>query len=169
MSEMWGGIEEIIIMKKIAIILAIFFLDRASKIYLLNLQANGTDIDFYIYPFLNFYLVWNTGIGFGLASMEANIYYHILTLIIIIVNIGLIYFLVKTKGVFSYLIALIIGGSLGNLFDRIYYYAVPDFIDFHIGNYHWFIFNVADIFITVGIIGLIIAEFSNKGKVSKNV
>ena len=169
MSEMWGGIEEIIIMKKIAIILAIFFLDRASKIYLLNLQANGTDIDFYIYPFLNFYLVWNTGIGFGLASMEANIYYHILTLIIIIVNIGLIYFLVKTKGIFSYLIALIIGGSLGNLFDRIYYYAVPDFIDFHIGNYHWFIFNVADIFITVGIIGLIIAEFSNKGKVSKNV
>ena len=169
MSEMWGGIEEIIIMKKIAIILAIFFLDRASKIYLLNLQANGTDIDFYIYPFLNFYLVWNTGIGFGLASMEANIYYHILTLIIIIVNIGLLYFLVKSKGIFSYLIALIIGGSLGNLFDRIYYYAVPDFIDFHIGNYHWFIFNVADIFITVGIIGLIIREFSNKGKVSENV
>ena len=169
MSEMWGSIEKIIIMKKIAIILAIFFLDRASKIYLLNLQANGTDIDFYIYPFLNFYLVWNTGIGFGLASMEANIYYHILTLIIIIVNIGLLYFLVKSKGIFSYLIALIIGGSLGNLFDRIYYYAVPDFIDLHIGSYHWFIFNVADIFITVGIIGLIIAEFSNKGKVSKNV
>jgi len=169
MSEMWGSIEKIIIMKKIAIILAIFFLDRASKIYLLNLQANGTDIDFYIYPFLNFYLVWNTGIGFGLASMEANIYYHILTLIIIIVNIGLLYFLVKSKGIFSYLIALIIGGSLGNLFDRIYYYAVPDFIDFHIGSYHWFIFNVADIFITVGIIGLIIGEFSNKGKVSKNV
>ena len=169
MSEMWSGIEKIIIMKKIAIILAIFFLDRLSKIYLLNLQENGTDIDFYIYPFLNFYLVWNTGIGFGLASMQANIYYHILTLIIIIVNIGLVYFLVKTKGVFSYLIALIIGGSLGNLFDRIYYYAVPDFIDLHIGNYHWFIFNVADIFITVGIIGLIIGEFSNKGKVSKNV
>ena len=169
MSEMWSGVEKIVIMKKIAIILAIFFLDRVSKIYLLNLQENGTDIDFYIYPFLNFYLVWNTGIGFGLASMEANIYYHILTLIIIIVNIGLIYFLVKTKGIFSYLIALIIGGSLGNLFDRIYYYAVPDFIDLHIGNYHWFIFNVADIFITVGIIGLIIGEFSNKVKVSKNV
>ena len=169
MSEMWSSIEKIIIMKKIVIILAIFFLDRLSKIYLLNLQENGTEIDFYIYPFLNFYLVWNTGIGFGLASMEANIYYHILTLIIIIVNIGLVYFLVKTKGVFSYLIALIIGGSLGNLFDRIYYYAVPDFIDLHIGNYHWFIFNVADIFITVGIIGLIIGEFLKKGKVSKNV
>ena len=168
-SEMWSSIKKIIFMKKIVIILAIFFLDRVSKIYILNLQENGTDIDFYIYPFLNFYLVWNTGIGFGLVSMETNIYYHILTSIIIIVNIGLIYFLVKTKGIFSYLIALIIGGSLGNLFDRIYYYAVPDFIDLHIGNYHWFIFNVADIFITVGIIGLIIREFSNKGKVSENV
>ena len=168
MSEMWSGIEKITIMKKIAIILAIFFLDRLSKIYLLNLQENGTDIDFYIYPFLNFYLVWNTGIGFGLASMEANIYYHILTLIIIIVNIGLIYFLVKTKGIFSYLIAIIIGGSLGNLFDRIYYYAVPDFIDLHIGNYHWFIFNVADIFITVGIIGFIFFELLKKEKISTN-
>ena len=155
-------------MKKIVIILAIFFLDRASKMYLLNLQENGTDIDFYIYPFLNFYLVWNTGIGFGLASMETNIYYHILTSIIIIVNIGLIYFLVKSKGIFSYLIAIIIGGSLGNLFDRIYYYAVPDFIDLHIGNYHWFIFNVADIFITIGIIGLIFIELTKKEKISKN-
>ena len=168
MSEMWSGIEKIIIMKKIAIILAIFFLDRVSKIYMLNLQENGTDIDFYIYPFLNFYLVWNTGIGFGLVSMETNIYYHILTSIIIIVNIGLIYFLVKTKGIFSYLIAIIIGGSLGNLFDRIYYYAVPDFIDLHLGNYHWFVFNVADIFITIGIIGLIFIELTKKEKISKN-
>ena len=85
-------------MKKTIIILTVFFLDRVTKIYLLNLQANGVDIDFYIYPFLNFYLVWNTGIGFGLASMEANIYYHILTLIIIVVNIGLIFFLIKSKG-----------------------------------------------------------------------
>ena len=155
-------------MKKIIIILTIFFLDRTTKIYLLNLQTSGTDIDFYIYPFLNFYLVWNTGIGFGLASMETNIYYHILTLIIIIVNIGLILFLVKYKGIYAYLIALIIGGSLGNLFDRIYYYAVPDFIDLHFGNYHWFIFNVADIFITVGIIGLILTELLRKEKISKN-
>ena len=156
-------------MKKIIIILTLFFIDRLSKIYLINLQSTGTDIDFYIFPFLNFYLVWNTGIGFGLAAMESNIYYHILTSIIAIVNIGLIFFLIKSKGVYAYLIALIIGGSLGNLFDRIYYYAVPDFIDLHIGNYHWFIFNVADIFITVGIIGLIFAELSKKEKVSKNV
>ena len=153
-------------MKKIIIVFSIFFLDRATKIYLLNLQESGTDIDFYIYSLLNFYLVWNTGIGFGLAAMESNIYYHILTSIIIIVNIGLIYLLMKFKGIYSYLIALIIGGSLGNLFDRMYYYAVPDFIDLHFGTYHWFIFNVADIFITVGIIGLVFIEILKKEKIS---
>ena len=156
-------------MKKIIIILGIFFFDRATKIYLINLQAGGTDIDFYIYPFLNFYLVWNTGIGFGLASLETNIYYHILTSVIVIINIGLIFLLIRSKKVYTYLIALIIGGSLGNLFDRIYYYAVPDFIDLHLGNYHWFIFNVTDIFITVGIIGLILIELFKKEKISKNV
>ena len=156
-------------MKKIIIILIIFFFDRLTKLYLINLQASGTDIDFYIFSFLNFYLIWNTGIGFGLASMETNIYYHILTTIIVFVNLGLIYFLLKSKGIYVYLLATIIGGSLGNLFDRIYYYAVPDFIDLHLGNYHWFIFNVADIFITVGIIGLILAELLKKEKVSKNV
>ena len=155
-------------MKNIIIILCIFFFDRATKIYLLNLQTNGIDVDFYVYPFLNFYLVWNTGIGFGLASMEANIYYHILTSIILIINVGLIFFLIKSKGIYTYLIALIIGGSLGNLFDRIYYYAVPDFIDLHLGDYHWFIFNVADIFITVGIIGLILIELLKKEKISKD-
>ena len=155
-------------MKKIIIILIIFFFDRLTKLYLINLQASGTDIDFYILPFLNFYLIWNTGIGFGLASMETNIYYHILTTIIVFVNLGLIYFLLKSKGVYVYLLATIIGGSLGNLFDRIYYYAVPDFIDLHLGDYHWFIFNVADIFITVGIIGLILIELLRKEKISKN-
>ncbi len=155
--------------KKIIIILAIFFTDRVTKFYLLNLQAEGIDIDFYIYSFLNFYLVWNSGIGFGLASMEANVYYHIVTAIIVIINIGLIYFLVKSKGGYAYLLALIIGGSLGNLLDRIYYHAVPDFIDLHLANYHWFVFNVADIFITLGIIGLILAELTKKEKISKDV
>ena len=155
-------------MKKALIILVIFTIDRLTKIYLINLQTNGTDIDFYIYPFLNFYLVWNTGIGFGLASMETNIYYHALTAIIGIINVCLIYLLIRSKKIYSYLIAMIIGGSLGNLFDRIYYYAVPDFIDLHLGNYHWFIFNVADIFITVGIIGLLVIELLRKEKISKN-
>ena len=149
-------------MKKTIIILIIFFLDRLSKIYLISLQTSGTEVDFYIFSFLNFYLVWNTGVGFGLMSMEASRYYHILTIFILIMNIFLIYYLFKLKNSQVYFIALIIGGSLGNLFDRIYYYAVPDFIDLHLGNYHWFIFNVADIFITLGIIGFMFAEFFKK-------
>ena len=152
-------------MKKIFIILFIFILDRSTKLYLINLQETGIDIDFYILPFLNFYLMWNTGIGFGLVSLESNIYYHILTLIIIIVNLILIFLLLKSKGIYNYIFAIIIGGSLGNLFDRIYYYAVPDFIDLHIGNFHWFVFNIADIFITVGIIGIIFLELNKKEKI----
>ena len=149
-------------MKKIIIILVTFFLDRSAKTYLLNLQTTGTDIDYYIFPFLNFYLVWNTGIGFGLISLESNIMYHALTAVILVINIVLIIFLIKSKGIAAYLVALIIGGSLGNLFDRIYYYAVPDFIDLHFGDFHWFIFNVADIFITVVIIGLVFIELSKR-------
>ena len=155
-------------MKKIIIILVIFLIDRVTKLYLMDLQTTGTDVDFYIFPFLNFYLVWNTGIGFGLLSLETNTLYHILTIIITIVNFVLIFFLLKTKGVYSYLFAFIVGGSLGNLFDRVYYYAVPDFIDIHVRNFHWFIFNVADIFITVGIIGLIFLELFKHEKISSN-
>ena len=153
-------------MKKIIIIFLVFFLDRLSKVYLINLQESGTDIDFYILPFLNFFLVWNTGIGFGLVSLETNIYYHILTAIIATINLVLVFFILKLKGIYVYLLAFIIGGSLGNLFDRVYYYAVPDFIDLHLGNFHWFVFNVADIFITLGIIGLMFAELLKKEKVS---
>ena len=153
----------------ILIIFFIFLLDRITKILILNIAEETGEVDIYINSFFNLYLVWNSGIGFGLASMEANIYYHIVTAIIVIVNIGLIYFLVKSKGGYAYLIALIIGGSLGNLLDRIYYHAVPDFIDLHLANYHWFVFNVADIFITLGIIGLILIELTKKEKISKDV
>ena len=100
--------------------------------------------------------------------MESSIYYHVLTGIIAIINFVLIYFLLKAKGFSAYMFGILIGGSLGNLFDRIYYYAVPDFIDLHLGNFHWFIFNVADIFITVGIIGLIFIELFKNEKISSN-
>ena len=143
-------------------IILLFLIDRFTKIYIINLQESGTDVDLYINSFLNFYLVWNTGIGFGLVSIESNIFYHSLTFFIAIINLTLIYFLIKSKDFNSYLLILILGGSSGNLFDRVYYYAVPDFIDLHIGDFHWFVFNVADIFITVGIVGLILAELFKK-------
>ena len=153
-------------MYKALIILITFLMDRLSKMYIINLQNTGLEVDIYISPFLNLFLVWNTGIGFGLISLESNIYYHLLTGLILIVNIILIYFLTKTSRLYAFLLALVIGGSLGNLFDRLYYYAVPDFIDFHLGDFHWFIFNIADIFITLGIIGIITIEIFKKEKLT---
>jgi len=155
-------------MKKIIIVLLIFFLDRFTKMYFLNLQEEGINVDFYVLPFLNFFLVWNAGVGFGMLSLEANIIYHIVTIIIAIINLILIYLLIKIKTFQVYMIAFVIGGALGNLFDRIYYNAVPDFIDLHIEKFHWFTFNVADIFITIGIVGLIFVEIFKKNKIKKN-
>ena len=155
------------------IIVLIFICDRLSKIYLLNLHEKGIDIDFYVFPYLNIYLAWNTGIGFGLFSSDVNIFYHFLTAIIGVINLVLIILLFNLNDVRKYFISMILGGSLGNFFDRVYYFAVPDFVDLHIGNFHWFIFNIADIFITIGIVCLILVEiFSknvNKGNNAKNI
>ena len=136
-----------------------FALDRFSKIYILNILNNEGQVDFYINQYLNIYLVWNTGIGFGLFSSENNIFYNVLTGIIILINFVLFYFAFIETKIKSFFLMIIVGGSLGNLFDRVYYRAVPDFIDLNYAGYHWFIFNVADIFITFGIICLILSEF----------
>ena len=150
------------------IIILIFIFDRISKIYLLNFHENGINVDFYVFPFLNIYLAWNTGVGFGLFSSEANIFYHFLTAIIGVINLVLIILLFKLNNIQKYFISMILGGSLGNFFDRIYYFAVPDFIDLHIGNFHWFIFNIADIFITIGIVCLILVEMFSKNVNKEN-
>ena len=125
---------------------------------------------FYIYfnSILNFNLIWNTGIGFGLFSSEENIYYNLLTALIIIINIVILIIIIKSKDYKLFFLLMILGGSLGNLFDRFYYQAVPDFIDLHYGNFHWFVFNVADIFITIGITCLIFVEIflNNKRKIN---
>ena len=144
------------------IIILIFIIDRISKIYLLDLYEKGTNVDFYIFPFLNIYLAWNTGIGFGLFSTDPNIFYHLLTALIAIINLVLIILLFNLNDIRKYFISVILGGSFGNFFDRIYYFAVPDFVDLHIGNFHWFIFNIADIFITIGVICLILVEIFSK-------
>jgi len=144
------------------IIILIFIIDRVSKVYLLILHENGIDVDFYIFPFLNIYLIWNTGIGFGLFSIDPNIFYHLLTALIGMINIVLIILLFNLNGIRKYFISMILGGSFGNFFDRIYYFAVPDFVDLHVGNFHWFIFNIADIFITIGVICLILVEIFSK-------
>jgi len=147
---------------KFATVVLIFAIDRASKIYLLNLYENGTEIDFYIFPFLNLFLIWNTGIGFGLFSFEADIYYQLTTTFIGIINLLIIYLIINLKDIRKYFLLMILGGSLGNFFDRLYYLAVPDFIDFHIGEFHWFIFNIADVFISIGVLCLIFVEIFMK-------
>ena len=143
--------------------LSIFALDRISKIYVINIAEKFGQVDIYINKFLNIILVWNSGIGFGLLSFEKEFLYNLITLIIILVNFVILYLGIKSNNFKGFLFFIILGGSLGNLFDRLYYSAVPDFIDINYNGFHWFIFNVADIFISVGIICLIFAElFFNK-------
>jgi len=142
----------------------IFALDRISKIFILNIVDETGKIDIYVNSFLNLYLVWNKGIGFGLLSFDQKSTYDMITFVILIINLIIIYLIYIEKSVKTYFLLAILGGSFGNLFDRIYYNAVPDFIDLNYKGYHWFIFNVADIFITLGIICLILAEFLNYKK-----
>ena len=150
------------------IVLSIFLIDRLSKIYIINLAKLETILDIYITPYLNFYLIWNQGISFGLFPFEDSLSYGIVSIIISIAIVIIIIMAVKENSKFKkYSLLLILGGALGNLYDRIRFSAVPDFIDIHILNFHWFIFNVADIFISVGVICLIYAEIFFKKKNEK--
>ena len=146
------------------IILVVFTLDRYSKIFVIDLvQSNQGEI--FIYDFLNLTLNWNTGIAFGLLSFKANLLYHSISALILLIIVYLIYLMVASDKFGKITISLIIGGALGNIYDRLNYYAVPDFIDFHVGEFHWFTFNIADIFISIGIIIIIINEIIFKKKI----
>ena len=147
--------------------LFIFIIDRVSKLYILNIADITGSVDIYISSYLNFYLIWNKGIAFGFFSFEENLIYHLITTLIIIITFIIIFIIIKTNDYRAYFLAFILGGSYGNLFDRIYYSSVPDFIDFHINDFHWFIFNVADIFITTGVFCLIFVEIFYKKNVNK--
>ena len=149
------------------IVLIPFSIDRFSKVYIIELMEKTEISEIYITSFLNSYLVWNTGIAFGLFSFSNEFTYNLFTALIMLVNLIIIYLAVITKDFRKYFFLLILGGSFGNLFDRLFYGSVPDFIDFHIGNFHWFIFNLADIFITVGIICLILAELLYKKEINE--
>jgi signal peptidase II len=147
----------------------IFFLDRISKLYVIYLHDKNIGGDLYSSDYLNINLIWNEGIAFGLFAFEESKFYNFLTLFISLVISVLIYMLIKSNGVKRFALLIIIGGALGNLYDRVIYLAVPDFIDFHIGNFHWFTFNIADIFISVGVIFMILLEFidNNKDKINE--
>ena len=130
----------------------VFFFDRFSKLKIVN---NFNENSYYVNDFINLDLIWNIGIGFGLLSTNSTLIYNLMTFLIGLVILILIYFLTISKKIDKFIYSIIIGGALGNFYDRVIYKAVPDFIDLHYNNFHWFTFNVADIFITIGIILLL--------------
>ena len=148
----------------LVIILIVFIFDRTTKLYILKLAEVETSVDIYITPFLNLFLIWNKGIAFGLFSIDGSVIYNFITILIGLIIIGIIFMMLKNNNTQRYFFALIAGGALGNFYDRIAYTAVPDFIDLHFYGFHWFVFNVADIFITIGVFCLILVElfFNNK-------
>tara|TARA_B100000965_G_C19408767_1_gene676658 strand:+ start:325 stop:822 length:498 start_codon:yes stop_codon:yes gene_type:complete len=149
------------------IIISIFLIDRISKIYVVNFNKEFIDEYLFSSSFLNITLVWNNGIAFGLLSIEENFYYNFITILIILIILILLFLISKARKFKKYSYLIIIGGGLGNLFDRIFYKAVPDFIDIHFSGFHWFIFNIADIFITLGVICLIYDEVFLEKKVDE--
>ena len=144
------------------IIILVFIFDRLSKIKIVDYELSRESV--FINDYLNLNLVWNTGIAFGLFSQNANFYYHAISFLIFMVIVFLFYLTIKANFIDKISFSLIIGGALGNFYDRIYYYAVPDFIDFHVNDFHWFTFNIADIFITTGVVILIGKDLTSDKK-----
>ena len=144
--------------KNFLIVLLIFLFDRFSKIYVIYLDKELFGSEIFSSKFLNISLIWNKGIAFGLFSFSQSNLYNLITLIIVIIIFIILILIKNTKGIERFCLSMVFGGALGNLYDRIVHKAVPDFIDFHIRDLHWFIFNVADIFITLGVIMLILLE-----------
>tara|TARA_B100000795_G_scaffold228735_1_gene185517 strand:- start:195 stop:686 length:492 start_codon:yes stop_codon:yes gene_type:complete len=148
-------------------VVTIFIIDRISKLYILKLAETEGSVDIYITPYLNLLLIWNKGIAFGLLSVNQSLIYNIITVIISIIIIMILFTMLKSNNIQRYFLILVAGGALGNFYDRIVYAAVPDFIDLHFQGFHWFIFNIADIFITVGVFCLILVELFYTNKIKK--
>ena len=150
----------------LTILIIIFLIDRITKFYILKLAEVENSVDIYITSFLNLFLIWNKGIAFGLFSMNESVIYNIITVIIGLIIFVILLMMRKNENIQRYFLALVAGGALGNFYDRIVYMAVPDFIDLHFLGFHWFVFNVADIFITIGVFCLILVEFFYNNKIT---
>jgi len=146
----------------------IFALDRISKIYVISLSDKALVSELFSSKFLNINLIWNEGIAFGLFSFDQHYLYNFLTLIILIVILIVVIMIIKNKGLKKFSLLMIFGGATGNLYDRIFFRAVPDFIDFHIEEFHWFVFNIADIFISIGVIFMILIELIDNNKTNND-
>ena len=150
-------------------ILSIFLFDRITKIYIINLDKKFIGSEIFSSKYLNITLIWNEGIAFGLLSLDQENLYNLLTILIILIIFFILVMVLKSSGLKKLALVMILGGALGNVFDRILYKSVPDFIDFHVGEFHWFIFNIADVFITIGVFSMILFEFiGNNQKIEEN-
>ena len=152
------------LLNNISLTFLIFILDRITKIYIINLDKKLSGSEIFSSKFINITLTWNEGIAFGLLSFDQNNLYNLLTLLIIIVIFIICWMTFKSDGLKKYSLIMILGGAIGNLYDRIFFKAVPDFIDFHVGNFHWFIFNFADVFITLGVFFMILLEIFDNNR-----
>ena len=149
----------------LSILITVFIVDRLTKLYILNLVEGENSVDIYVTSYLNLYLIWNKGIAFGLLSMNESIIYNFITIIIAVIIFIIFFMIWKNDNIQRFFLALVAGGALGNFYDRIVYTAVPDFIDIHFQGFHWFVFNVADLFITIGVFCLILVELFNNNKI----
>ena len=152
------------------ILVSTFLIDRVSKFYILKIAEVENSVDIYITPYLNLFLIWNKGVAFGLFAVDERVIYNLITLVIGLVIIFILLMMWKNDNIQRYFLALVAGGAIGNFYDRIVYTAVPDFIDLHFHGFHWFVFNIADIFISFGVFCLILVEFfyNNKNINEKN-
>ena len=146
------------------LVFSIFLIDRLSKIYVIHLDNEYNGAEIFSFNFLNIYLIWNEGIAFGLLSIADSELYNFISILISVIILVIIFMIFRAEGIKKYALLMILGGAIGNLYDRIIFGAVPDFLDFHIGDFHWFIFNFADVFITVGVFFMILIEFAGNNK-----
>jgi len=152
----------------LSLIFLIFISDRLSKFYIINESAKNLGNFILETNYLNIRLIWNEGIAFGLLSFNSRFFYNSLSILILVIILIILYMITQNNGLKKYSLILIFSGALGNFYDRIFYQAVPDFIDFHINNFHWFIFNLADIYITLGVLFMIVLEIFDKNNYEKN-
>ena len=152
----------------LSLIFLIFISDRLSKFDIINESAKNLGNFILETNYLNIRLIWNEGIAFGLLSFNSRFFYNSLSILILVIILIVLYMITQSNGLKKYSLILIFSGALGNFYDRIFYQAVPDFIDFHINNFHWFIFNLADIYITLGVLFMIVLEIFDKNNYEKN-
>ena len=139
---------------------SVFLIDLLSKNKIISIFKDGVIEKIYVNDYLDFILVFNTGISYGLFSGGGDFQKWILISLSILIIIFLLSFVRNESSILSKLgISFIIGGALGNVLDRFIYGAVVDFISLHAKGFSWYIFNIADMFIVVGVILFILSQF----------